>query len=51
LPDINLPFDTVLGLVITWVICIVLVLDIVWLMPKLLRYIFRWADNKLPLDL
>ena len=51
MPDINLSFDTVLGLVIIWVICIVLVLDIVWLMPKLLRYIFRWADNKIPLHL
>lgn len=51
MPDINLSFDAVLGLVIIWVICIVLVLDIVWLMPKLLRYIFRWADNKIPLHL
>jgi small-conductance mechanosensitive channel len=51
LPDINLSFDAVLGLVITWVICIVLVLDIVWLMPKLLRYFFRWADLKAPLQL
>jgi small-conductance mechanosensitive channel len=51
LPDINLSFDAMLGLVIIWVICIVLVLDIVWLMPKLLRYTFRWADNKIPLNL
>jgi small-conductance mechanosensitive channel len=51
LPDINLSFDAVLGLVITWVICLVLVLDIIWLMPKLLRYFFRWTDNKMPLHL
>ncbi len=51
MPDINLSLDAVLGLVIIWVICIVLVLDIVWLMPKLLRYFFRWTDNKIPLNL
>lgn len=51
MPDFNLSFDAVLWLTITWVICIVLILDIIWLMPKFLRYLFRWADNKLPLQL
>lgn len=51
MPDINLSFNAMLWLGITWGICIIIILDIWWLLPKLLRYIYRWSDARMPLQL
>ena len=51
LADISLSLNDLVGLIVTWVLCLVIVLGVWWLSPKLLRRLSRWVDGKIPMAL
>jgi len=51
MPNTVTPINVVVWLSVTWVVCLVLMLVIWWLLPKLLVNFFRWIDAILPLHL
>jgi hypothetical protein len=51
LPDINLSLNGLIALILIWVVCVVIILDVWWLLPKLLRRIYQWVESKTPFEL
>lgn len=51
MPDINLSINDLIALILVWVVCVVIILDVWWLLPKLLRRIYQWVESKTPFEL
>jgi moderate conductance mechanosensitive channel len=50
LPDINLSLNGLIALILVWVVCVVIILDVWWLLPKLLRRTYQWVESKTPFE-
>jgi moderate conductance mechanosensitive channel len=51
LPDINLSLNELIALILIWVVSIVIILDVWWLLPKLLRRIDQWVESSTPFQI
>jgi small conductance mechanosensitive channel len=48
--DLSLSLNDLIALVLIWVVCIVIILDVWWLLPKLLNRAYQWVESKTPFE-
>ena len=51
MPDINLFLNELIALILIWVVSIVIILDVWWLLPKLLSRIDQWVESSTPFQI